>query len=263
MLTTLPTRPLANTGIQLSTAGLGTVKIGRNQGVKYPNTFDLPNDRHVIELLDTAQSLGINWLDTAPAYGISEQRLGKLIKRHEWIIASKTGEEFENHQSSFDFSAAHTTQSIHRSLQRLNTDYIDIIFIHSDGNDLKILQQTDCLDALYRAKKEGKIRAIGMSCKTVEGALFAIPYVDALMLTLNPHYTNDIPAIQATHQAGKAVIIKKAFGSGHLTQQYSIPELADYAFTQPITAITTGTLNPQHLIENCHAIASATVNHPL
>ena len=69
-------RPLGSTGIDVSVLGLGTVKIGRNQQVKYPTGFELPDDDTVIELFELAQSLGINFIDTAPAYGSSEQRLG-------------------------------------------------------------------------------------------------------------------------------------------------------------------------------------------
>src|SRR5690606_39506858 len=71
-------RPLGNTGLQASPLGLGTVKIGRNQGVKYPSGFDLPDDGQVRDLLALARGLGINLLDTAPAYGTSEERLGPL-----------------------------------------------------------------------------------------------------------------------------------------------------------------------------------------
>lgn len=257
----LPHRLLANTEIALSAVGLGTVKFGRNQGIKYPNPFDLPDDQQILTLLDTAQALGINWFDTAPAYGSSEQRLGKLIRRDEWLIASKTGEEFTDGHSSFDFSARHTEYSINRSLERLQTDYLDLISIHSDGDDLAIVHQTDCLEALQRAKAAGKVRAIGMSCKTVAGAIAALPHLDYLMLTLNPEYPTDIPAIEAAHQQQKGIIIKKAFGSGHLTQTHTITELAQYAFSQPITAIITGTLNPAHLTQNCEAVAKA-LNHP-
>ena len=69
-------RYLGNTGIQLSMIGLGTVKIGRNTDVKYAESFELPSDQEVIELLTEAAKLGINCLDTAPAYGSSEKRLG-------------------------------------------------------------------------------------------------------------------------------------------------------------------------------------------
>ena len=64
-------RALGSTGIDVSVLGLGTVKIGRNQQVKYPSGFELPDDQSVIELFELARSLGINFIDTAPAYGSS------------------------------------------------------------------------------------------------------------------------------------------------------------------------------------------------
>ena len=101
----LEKRRLGHTGMAVSCLGLGTVKIGRNQGVKYPKDFDLPDDNAVRTLLDKAKELGINLLDTAPAYGTSEERLGKLLRdRENWIICSKVGEEFQNGQSIFNFS---------------------------------------------------------------------------------------------------------------------------------------------------------------
>ena len=68
-------RALGTTGIEISPIALGTVKIGRNVGVKYPSGFELPNDAEVRELLALAWDLGVNLIDTAPAYGSSEQRL--------------------------------------------------------------------------------------------------------------------------------------------------------------------------------------------
>ena len=92
---TLSTRPLGQTGLEVSSLGLGTVKFGRNQEVRYPNSFSLPSDQEIINLLDLAQSLGINLLDTAPAYGSSEQRIGRLLSnRANWVICTKIGEEF-------------------------------------------------------------------------------------------------------------------------------------------------------------------------
>ncbi len=73
-------RVLGSTGIDVSVLGLGTVKIGRNQQVKYPDGFELPDDKAVLGLFELAQSLGINFIDTAPAYGSSEQRLGEIAQ---------------------------------------------------------------------------------------------------------------------------------------------------------------------------------------
>src|SRR5690606_6686077 len=136
-------RPLGDTGLLVSPLGLGTVKLGRDQGVKYPNGFSIPDDAAARALLAQARELGINLIDTAPAYGVSEERLGPLLRgsRQDWVIVSKVGEEFENGASRFDFSAAHTRFSVERSLRRLETDVIDLMLVHSDGNDLAILDR--------------------------------------------------------------------------------------------------------------------------
>ena len=76
----MPRRRLGRTGIEVGVLGLGTVKFGRDQGLKYPRGFTIPDDRAVRALLDLARDLGINLLDTAPAYGDSEARLGRLLR---------------------------------------------------------------------------------------------------------------------------------------------------------------------------------------
>lgn len=60
-------RPLGSTGLSISPLGLGTVKLGRDQGVKYPNGFSIPDDAQACQLLTLARELGINLIDTAPS----------------------------------------------------------------------------------------------------------------------------------------------------------------------------------------------------
>src|SRR5688572_21486728 len=134
-------RRLGDTDILVSPIGLGTVKFGRNQQVKYSNAFDLPSDQSILALCEMAYDAGINLLDTAPAYGSSEERLGKLLKnqRQRWIISTKVGEEFIDGVSHFNFTTDAINKSIARSLKRLNTDYLDIVLIHSNGEDKKII----------------------------------------------------------------------------------------------------------------------------
>ena len=152
-------RELGDTGLTVSALGLGTVKIGRDQGVKYPTPFSIPDDDAVRDLLARARELGINLIDTAPAYGRSEERLGQLLRdRQDWVIVSKVGEEFSDGDSHFDFSPAHTRASVERSLRRLNTDYLDCVLIHSDGNDLDVLR-SGALETLEEMKQAGLIRA--------------------------------------------------------------------------------------------------------
>ncbi|MEC8860572.1 MAG: aldo/keto reductase [Pseudomonadota bacterium] len=254
----IPKRTLGSTGIDVSCLGLGTVKLGRNQGVKYPSSFELPDDRHILNLLETATELGINLIDTAPAYGISEQRLGELLRdRQRWVICTKTGEEFVDGQSRFDFSATHTRASVHRSLKRLNTDYLDLVLVHSDGRDREIIEHSDCFETLARLKEAGTIRAFGLSGKTVEGGLLALQHSDVVMVTFNPDEQKERQVIQQACKLNKGVLIKKAFASGHAVVDRSADPVRSnlqFSLQEPgVSAVVVGTINPHHLRDNVRA----------
>ena len=275
----LAKRPLVQTGLALSLIGLGTVKLGRNQGVKYPHSFTIPDDRQATALLDLASGLGVNLLDTAPAYGNSEERLGQLLgpRRKDWLICSKVGEEFEHGQSSFNFSPEHTLFSVERSLRRLNTDYLDMVLVHSDGNDLEIIHHWGTLDALAALKADGKIRAFGMSTKTVAGGIAAAAASDCVMVTWNLAQSDEKSVVDYCLQHHKGALIKKALASGHATEataQDSVtpaqrplgertltgepPSDSDpisrslkMLFSHPgVTSAIVGTINPDHLRYN-------------
>lgn len=242
-------RALGNTGMRVSPLGLGTVKIGRDQQVKYPTGFKIPDDDAVRALFDLAWDLGINVLDTAPAYGNSEERLGKLLPRkNDWIIVGKVGEIFENGESSFDFSAANTRKSVERSLQRLGRDYIDMVLVHSDGNDMRIIREEAVCDTLQQLKREGLIRAVGMSTKTVEGGIWCVENMDVVMASYNTAYTDELPVLQRAAELNKGVLIKKGLQSGHAQ---SVEEALRFVFAQPaVHSVIVGTINPVHLRDN-------------
>ncbi|MGH8435537.1 MAG: aldo/keto reductase [Pseudomonas sp.] len=255
-------RPLGNTGLRVSPLGLGTVKLGRDQGVKYPNGFSIPDDFTARKLLDLARELGINLIDTAPAYGNSEERLGPLLRgqREEWVIVSKVGEEFENGQSHFDFSAAHTRFSVERSLKRLHTEVIDLVLVHSDGNDLAILRDGGVYQTLAELKREGKIRGFGLSGKTVEGGLRALELGDCAMVTYNLNEQDQRPVLDYAASHGKGILLKKALASGHVCLEPGIdPVRASFEliFAHPaVTSAIVGTINPLHLSHNVQTAAS-------
>jgi len=249
-------RPLGQTGLELSPIGLGTVKMGRNTNVKYPTDFKLPSDHEIIQLLTLASELGINCLDTAPAYGTSEARLGELLPEIacDFRIITKVGENYDpDTGSDYDFSETAILKSLERSLQRLNRDRLDVVLLHSDGKDLEHLNQ-GALQTLIKARDEGLIQAIGLSGKTVDGGRQALDQgADCLMITLNRENQNDKPLIDEAQRFGAGLLVKKALGSGHLTT--SISEIFNDLFTYPtITSAIIGTLNPVHLRNNCLAL---------
>lgn len=252
--------PLGDTGLEVSRLSLGTVKIGRNQAVKYPEGFEIPDDEAVIALLKCAQKNGINMLDTAPAYGESERRLGELLPqvggRNEWIIVGKVGENFENGQSSYDFSAKAIEESVNQSLKRLNTDYLDVVLVHSDGGEIETTAHLEAFPTLQKLKEQGKIRAFGMSSKTVEGGLLTLEYADVVMVMFHENYNDEYPVIAEAIKKNKGVLVKKAFGSGHLSDKESA--LKFVLREEGVSSVVIGTINIAHLEANC-AVAEACV----
>lgn len=257
-------RLINTTDIMVSSLGLGTVKFGRNKQVKYPKPFELPSDKEISSLLDLAQELGINLLDTAPAYGVSEERLGKLLgsRRDEWVIMSKAGEEFRDGRSFFDFSPEGIVKSVDRTLSHLKTDRIESLLLHSDGNDLQILNDSGVVDALSTLKDKGKILSTGISTKTVPGGLRAIELgLDAVMITYNPWHTEEESILEAAEKSGTSVFVKKALASGwfgKISAEDPVETSFRFIFDQPAsTSIITGTVNPRHLQENVEAMVRA------
>lgn len=213
--------PLGLTGLQVSALGWGTVKLGRDQKLKYPENFTLPDDEQALRLLSVVAESGINLIDTAPAYGTSEERLGKLLKkrRQDWVISTKVGEEFAEGESSFDFTAGHLRCSVERSLRRLRSDYLDLVLVHSDGNDREIIERYEVFDTLAELKRAGWIRAFGMSSKTLEGGLLTAEYADVVMVAYNPRQLEELAVINECLRRGKGVLIKKVLASGHLAHE--------------------------------------------
>lgn len=252
-------RPLGSTGLRVSALGLGTVKLGRTTGLHYPAPFQLPDDRGAARLLASARDLGLNLLDTAPAYGTSEERLGRLLagQRRHWVLCTKAGEEFAGGVSRFDFSPEAVRASVRRSLQRLRTDVIDILLVHSDGEDLRIIDTLGTLDALADLKREGLIRAVGMSVKTVAGGLKAARLCDVVMLTYNLREQETGAVLEACARASTGALVKKPLASGHLAagrETAFVQQCFSHVLGQPgVGSALVGTLSAAHLEQNVHA----------
>lgn len=243
-------RVLGDTGIRVSPVALGTVKFGRNTDIKYPTSFELPDDRHLARLIDAARELGINLLDTAPAYGSSEFRLGRLLRgqRNQWLISTKVGEQYIDGESIFDYSAAATRASLEHSLQSLDTDYLDIVLVHSNGEDLNIINHSDVLAVLAEFKEKGIIRCFGVSTKTVEGGLAALEQCDLAMVTCNLDDRSQLPVLEKAAQTNKGIMVKKALGSGHIRDAR---QSIEFVLAQPaVSTIVVGTIDPDHLRHN-------------
>lgn len=257
-------RALGRSGVVVSELALGTVKLGRAWGVKYPSAFDLPTDAEAHALLDAAQELGVTTLDCAPAYGVAEERLGKLLaERSEhadaWQVCTKAGEGWEEdgaggYRSVFDFSPGAVRASVERSLRRLGRETLDLVLIHSDGDDMNSVFASGAADELARLKERGMIRACGASTKTVGGGIAAAERTDAVMVTLNRAERDDLAVITRARETGAGVLIKKALGSGHHARDTEPALLLREALDVPgVSGVVVGTISPEHLRANARA----------
>lgn len=150
-------RTLGATGLKVSVLSYGASSLG--------SVFRKIDPAEGIRTVHTAVDRGINLIDVSPYYGLTkaETVLGQALQdipRDKVILSSKAGRYGEN---EFDFSYERIMQSVEESLQRLHTDYLDILLLH----DIEFVSLTQIFDealpALHKLKEQGKIRFYGVS----------------------------------------------------------------------------------------------------
>lgn len=149
-------RTLGKTGIRVSIIGYGASPLG--------NVFGETDEAEGIQAVHYAIEKGINYFDVAPMYGVTlaEERLGKALKgkRDKIILATKCCRyDFED----FDFSAERVLESIDESLERLQTDYVDVYQVHDIefGGKEQVINET--IPAARKVQESGKARFVGIT----------------------------------------------------------------------------------------------------
>lgn len=165
-------RKLGNTDIDVSIVSIGAWAIGGD------SNWGDSDDAMSVKTIHKARDLGINLLDTAPAYGLghSEEVVGSALKgrRSDYVLSTKCGLVWDGGQGSFkmsrdgvtlliNLSEASIRQQLEASLQRLQTDYIDIFITHWQSIEPFKTPIAETMDTLTRLVQEGKIRTVGIS----------------------------------------------------------------------------------------------------
>lgn len=253
-------RHLGRTGLEVSPIGFGAFKIGRNVGIKYPEPYDLPDERASAALLNAVLDLGINYIDTAAAYGSSEERVGRALasRRHEVVLSTKAGESFEDGRSTWDYSSSAMRRSVQRSLHRLQTDVVDVLFLHAGAEDLRVQRETDVVETMLDLRKAGLARAVGFSGKTTAGAKAALAWADVLMIEYHTLDRSHGSILDAAHAAGVGVVVKKGLASGRLAPAEAIPFVLE---CPSVASLVIGGLEIDHVRQNV-AIATGAVSGP-
>ncbi|WP_150462986.1 aldo/keto reductase [Nesterenkonia ebinurensis] len=147
-------RPLGRTGIKVSPYGLGTLMFATQVGN--------PDPADSARIIHKALDAGINLVDTADAYGDSEEVVGHALKgrRENVVLTTKVGNPLGADPNQQGASRRWITTAIENSLRRLQTDYIDVYQLHRPDPDTDIEETLSALTDLVRA---GKIRTFGTS----------------------------------------------------------------------------------------------------
>ncbi len=148
---------LGNQGLAVSSMGLGCMGMSASYGKG--------EESENIRVIHRALELGVNFFDTAEAYGPYENELllGKALKgrRDQVVLATKFGFQFKNGKiTGVDGSPANVKRAANESLKRLGTDYIDLFYQHRKDGNVPI---EETVGAMAELVKEGKVRYLGLS----------------------------------------------------------------------------------------------------
>ena len=221
-------RKLGNTGLTASEVSLGTAEIGLDYGFKGSPQYARPSVQDSIRLIRRAVDRGINWLDTARAYGNSEEVIGQALKdvSPKPRISSKV--IFDNPVGDMDSASLRqwVFGSIESSLRALRVDVIDLLYIHNATE--KLLRQTAIRDSLEEARGQGKIRLAGATCYGEEDALAVLkdPLFQVLQVPFSLlNQTMSGRVFPEAARKGVGVFVRSVFLRGVLTPQIEfLPE---------------------------------------
>ena len=153
-------RRLGRTNLQVSEISLGTVELGMDYGIPAQGAHRRPSGADAARLLNRALDLGVNLIDTAQAYGESEVIVGQALKsrRDEYLLATKIGSLSWEGYSGAELRKR-VEASITESLRALQTDIIDLLYIHNATPEL--IQRGEIVEIMERARQVGHARFIG------------------------------------------------------------------------------------------------------
>ncbi len=252
----LPQRTLGRTGAQVSILTFGC-------GSRF---LMYESEEAALAILNRAIDLGINYLDTAVGYGEgkSETRVGLVMKtrRKEVFLATKIPERARTRDAAL--------KEYEASLKRLQTDRVDLLHIHSLGNEAdlaKIEARDGVLKALYELRDQKAARFIGMTSHT-DGAVMAKAVerhdLDCVQMAMNPARANRFEelALPAANRKHLGVILMKVTAQEKLLgpDKAETASLLRYAWSLPVSTVVCGMPKAEFVEAN---IASARAFAPM
>ena len=187
-------RPIAKTGISVSEISLGCWTLGGINWVNgHPNGWANVDEGEAITAIHQALDQGVNHFDNADVYGNgrAERLLAKALKgrSEQVVIASKLGHFPGCAEHAYD--ALHVRHQCEQSLKNLNRDVIDIYYFHHGDFGPNDRYLPEALNEMHRLRKEGKIRAIGLSAYSSNDFLRLVPVIQPDVLQSWAHALDD------------------------------------------------------------------------
>jgi aryl-alcohol dehydrogenase-like predicted oxidoreductase len=232
-------RELGKTGFKVTILGLGCAQIGA-----------LRNFKLAVEIIETAIDLGINYIDTASTYGDAEEKVGEVMRsrRNEVVLATKTLQR--DKESSW--------REINTSIERLKTDYVDILQIHSVNTTAeldKITSKNGSLYSVIKAKEQGLCKHIGITGHTrpevIKEALNRFDFETVLVpLSSVDKLLNDFGDVifPVAKKKNVGVIAMKVLSDGRVTD--FVEDSLRYVFSLPISTAIVGVKSIVELKQN-------------
>ena len=208
----LPVRTLGRTGLEVTQLGFGTVELGDlDRGL---------SDEQAGRMFNAVLDAGINFIDTAPDYGVAEERIGAYIsqRRDAFYLATKCGcnigPDGGRQEPGHVWTADRLRRNIDQSLQRMKTDHVDLLQMHNPS--VEEVEQGGLVEVLQEIRQAGKTRFIGVSST----APHLLPYVrmgvfDTFQIPYSALERRHERMLQEAADAGTGVIVRGGIAQGH------------------------------------------------
>lgn len=221
-------RPLGKTGLKVGEVGLGAWAFGGPFQIDGKQCgFSGQDDAESIRVVHAAQDLGVNFIDTADAYGLghSEEVIGQALqgRRSHWVLATKFAHKpLDTARFRSAFQKENMRQCLEDSLRRLRTDCIDVYQWHGPSDEEFA---GESFLTMEKFRREGKVRFAGLSIymiREVEAMLAQGWHLDTLQVEFNLRwtYTRDAGVFDLMARQGWGGIIKSPFHGSLLTGKH-------------------------------------------
>ena len=230
---------LGKTGLRVSRMGLGGIPIQRVDA------------EAAKKLLDAVEAAGINYIDSARGYSVSEERIGQAIegRREKFVLATKTMSRDREGMA----------RDIETSLKNFRTDYIDLYQVHNPS--LEQLEQVcapgGALEALLEAREAGKIGHIGLTAHKPEvfRRALELPWVETVMFPYNLVENQGTELMERARELNVGFINMKSLAGGAIEDARLALRFA--AANPNVSVVLPGMYSPEEVAQNAAAVADA------